>query len=309
MLSHSRLKRLAASNAQGRVRLQLATDTVQAREAGVAAAELAAGGAGRLGGGALARAQSAASGAALRVSEDEFMRLVQAQAGWHHKAVALVGELARALPATALTLEGQIGLLGMWLNGMGLKSTLDTLIKTRGEDALDWFNAFDSLFGVVAGGAQVLESAWGASLTHRLGEQAAKRAVSVGVLQAVGSVAGAASGFSLAVGQAIKANRARVSGDESVFYSYLSSFGAALGFTASSGILAWGAVARVIDRRLGTHGALWRGAARARLANMAVRRASVRLGLRAATGLGLSLTGWGLILVGLSLVGEVLAVV
>jgi hypothetical protein len=35
----------------------------------------------------------------------------------------------------------------------------------------------------------------------------------------------------------------------------------------------------------------------------------VHLGLRAATGLGLSLTGWGLILVGLSLVGEVLAVV
>jgi hypothetical protein len=74
-------------------------------------------------------------------------------------------------------------------------------------------------------------------------------------------------------------------------------------------MLAWGAVAGVINRRLGTQGALWRGAARARLANMAVRRVSTGLGLRAATGLGLGLTGWGLVLLGLTLVGEVVAIV
>ncbi|PPE67691.1 T6SS effector BTH_I2691 family protein [Caldimonas caldifontis] len=307
-LSNTQLKRMAGPSREARIRLQLATDTVEARAAGVAAADLAASGAGSVAGAAAARAAAAAAPAgALRVSEEVFARLVHAQAHWQHKAVALTDELARALPGAALTLEGQIGLLGLWINGVGVVSNFEKW-STSGS-ALDFVNTVDALLGTVAGGAQVAEAAWGASLTHRLGEQAAKRAVSVAVLQAVGSVAGAASGFSLTVGQGIKAARSISAGNEASAAAYFSSTGAALGFTASSGILAWGAVAGVINRRLGTQGALWRGAARARLANMAVRRVSTHLGLRAATGLGLGLTGWGLILLGLTLVGEVVAIV
>jgi hypothetical protein len=307
-LSNTQLKRMAGHSREARIRLQLATDPVEARAAGVAAADLAASGAGSVAGAAAARAAAAAAPAgALRVSEEVFARLVHAQAHWQHKAVALTDELARALPGAALTLEGQIGLLGLWINGTGLIGNLERYSSTG--DRLDMFNAADAFFGVVAGGAQVAEAAWGASLTHRLGEQAAKRAVSVAVLQAVGSVAGAASGFSLTVGQGIKAARSISAGNEASAAAYFSSTGAALGFTASSSILAWGAVAGVINRRLGTQGALWRGAARARLANMAVRRVSTSLGLRGATGLGLGLTGWGLVLLGLTLVGEVVAIV
>lgn len=307
-LSNTQLKRLAGPNRQARIRLQLATDTVEARAAGVSAADLAASGAGSVAGAAAARAAAVAAPAgALRVSEKVFARLVQAQARWHHKAVALTDELARALPGAALTLEGQIGLLGLWINGVGVVSNFEKW--SASDDVLDFVNTVDALLGTVASGAQVAEAAWGASLTHRLGEQAAKRAVSVAVLQAVGSVAGAASGASLFTGQLIKGLRARASGSQEAGYAYFLSAGAALGFTASSGILAWGAVARVINRRLGTQGALWRGAARARLANMAVRRVSTSLGLRAVSGLGLGLTGWGMILLGLMLVGEVVAIV
>ncbi|GIX25989.1 MAG: hypothetical protein KatS3mg122_3220 [Caldimonas sp.] len=303
-LSRSQLKRAAAANGQRRIRLRLLTDTLQARQAGLSAAELAAAGAGRLIGASVARGT-----AALRVNEDLFERLVRAQTQWHHKAVALVDELARAVPLTATTLEGMVGLLGMWINGAGVLSSVEQVIQSRGTDALDWFNAFDALFGLVASVALVAEAAWSASLAHRLGEQAVKRAVSVALLRALGSVAGAASGFCLTVGQGIKVARSISAGNEASAAAYFLSTGAAVGFTTSSGILAWGAVAGVINRRLGTQGALWRGAARARLANMAVRRASVRLGLRGLAGMGLGLPGWGLILLGLSLVGEVVAVI
>lgn len=306
-VSNTQLKRMAAQHSEGLVRLQLATDTVDARAAGVSAQDLAASGVGTLTAGKAARAAAAAAPAgALRVNEAVFAKLVQSSANWQKKAMSLTEELGRSMPGVTLTLEGQIGLLSVMINGMGLASSYQKWQKSG--SALDFVNATDAFFGLVAGSAQVAEAAWAASLTHRLGEQAAKRAVSVAMLQAVGSVAGAASGFAMSVGQGIKTSRAARQGDVASAYAYGLSAGTSLGFTATSTIVAWGAVARVMNKRLGAQGALWRGAARARLANIAVRRVSTSLGLRAVGGAALGLTGWGLILLALTLTAEVVAI-
>ena len=301
-LSNSQLKRMA--NRSGHIKLQLATDTVEARAAGLRAQDLAAAGVGSVSMGAAARAAlAAAPNGVLRVNEEVFAKLLQSSATWQKRALDLTHELGRAAPSVSLTLNGQIGLLGMWINGFGCLSNAEKVINTKGEDALHLFNTFDAIFGTVSGASMVAEAAWGASLTHRLGAQAARGAVSIAALQAIGSVAGAASGLSVTVGQGIKATRALNAGDTSVAIAYGLSATTALGFTAASGIVAWGAVAGLMNKRLGTQGALWRGAARARLANMAVKRAGTAVG-----GAALGIPGWGVILLGLTLVGEVVAV-
>jgi hypothetical protein len=306
-LSNSQLKRMAGQAHEGRIRLQLATDTVEARAAGLQPQDLAASGAGSVTAGGAARAAlAAATPGTLRVSEEVFGKLLQSSANWQKRALDLTQELGRAVPGVTLTLDGQIGLLGMWINGMGVLSNYEKWSESG--SALDFANTADAAFGFIAGGAMVAEAAWGASLIQRLGAQAAKGAVSMAALQAIGSVAGAASGFSLAVGQWIKMHRSFARGDNSAGSAYALSTGTALGFTSASGIVAWGAVAGFMNKRLGTQGALWRGAARARLANMAVKRAGTAVGVRAIGGAALGLTGWGLILLGLTLVGEVVAV-
>lgn len=306
-LSNTQLKRMAGQARDGQIRLQLATDTVEARAAGLRPQDLAATGAGSVSAGAAARAAvGAAPGGALRVSEEVFGKLLQSSAAWQKKALDLTQELGRAMPGVTLTLNGQIGLLGMWINGLGVLSNYDKWSKSG--DGLDFANTADALFGVIAGGSQVAEAAWGASLTHRLGAQAARGALSIAVLQAIGSVAGAASGFSVTVGQLIKMTRSFLSGNSASGIAYFSSATFATGFTATSGIVAWGAVAGVMNKRLGMQGALWRGAARSRLANMAVKRVGTAVGVRAFGGAALGLTGWGLILLGLTLAGEVVAI-
>ncbi|MCU0926775.1 MAG: hypothetical protein MUF44_12300 [Hydrogenophaga sp.] len=228
-LSNSQLKRMAGQVREGRIRLQLATDTVEARAAGLQPQDLAASGVGSVTAGGAARAAlAAATPGTLRVSEEVFGKLLQSSANWQKRALDLTQELGRAMPGVTLTLDGQIGLLGMWINGMGVLS--------------NW--------------QKYERAAWGASLTQRLGAQAARGTVSIAALQAIGSVAGAASGFSLTVGQGIKAYRSFSSEATTVGYAYALSTGTALGFTSASGIVAWGAVSGLMNRRLGTQGAL-----------------------------------------------------
>lgn len=290
--SNQRIKQLGRQ--QGKIHLTLLSDNHQLAGLGSDPRAAVAVGAGSIALDARGRARLPSTIGTLAVTETQFTRLAAAQPTRIKLAADAAREFVQLGRGAGLSLEGHIGLLGMWINGWGLVSNLEKA-KASG-DFVDALNVIDSALGVLAGAAQVTESALGASLVNRVGETAARNAVPILGLRALAAGAGAASGFVVTVGQFVKAWRQGRDGQYLAAFFYGFSGGAFLGFTATSGVQFVGAFSEFMIAR-GSQAALWRiGAASA-----------ARIGARLAAATPLGLTGWGLIFLGAGLILEVIA--
>lgn len=296
--SNSAVKRAAGQRGDQLVTLTQLSDNHELARMGADTKTLLQSGAGPVAVGGKVAAALPWTAGTLVVTESQFAQMLARQPRRIQQAADAMRELAILGKGGTLKLEGQIGLLGVWINGWGLVGNFE---KWRTSNSvLDLANTLDSLFGVVAGTAQVAEAALSASITNRLGAQAVQSALPMLGLKAVISGAGAASGFAVVVGQFIKAEQATARGDSGVASMYRMSAVSFLGFTATNGVQFVGALSNLMIAR-GSKAAIWRTGAAA--AEGIGKRVAVRLGSRVLIGL----TGWGLVFLAGGLVFEVTA--
>lgn len=200
--------------------------------------------------------------------------------------------------ATIQSLEGRLALGICLLNGLQLIKNLNDISRStrwskKHRDAL--LGAVDAGASVIGGLCQVAEVASKASTAGRLGAEAAKRSFAIYAFRITGMSFGAFAGIVGAVSQMAKAKDAQEAGNAWASFFYGAS-GAAFFGTAITGSLA--AVGAMAERRL----IMVPG-------DLIARRLAQRYGAAAmASAMGLSVSGWGIVLLAAGVAFEIAAV-
>jgi len=233
----------------------------------------------------------------LQISDSEFEHLWRARVGSAARAAQAAQEGFNGAKAVIHSLDGRLALGVILINGVGALGALQDLDS---EDAKTFRNAWvgmaDSSLSVLAGLLQVWEVGAKASIAHRLGANAVAQSAGIHTLRAFAAGFGSVAGLVNAYGQWAKGEDARADNDLVMYWLYQGSASAFALTSVTGGLAAAGAIA---DR------AIARGAT-----GSVVRWLAVRFGAQgAATLLGISVSGWGLIFLGAALLFEVGTVV
>jgi hypothetical protein len=243
------------------------------------------------------RAVVAGAGVA-QLTEKEFLSLYAKQSTLGTKAVNAVRQsLATGsgaqLRAISMSLEGRLAIGSIIVQGIGLVNGLKALDKagTAKELRDAWYGICDSTAGVLGGLTEMMAVAVQASMIAKVGEAAAAKSLSIALLRATANLAGAAGGVVNTVSSWAKAEDSVKDGDMRVAYLYKTSGYMFAGTAITSSTLALVGVAEtLVVRGVG-------GAALTRIA--AVGGAEI---------LGLSISGYGLLLLGAGVVFQVGAI-
>lgn len=257
-----------------------------------------------------AAAHSATEGlsGALVLSESEFLRLYAGQQSQGALAKAVGKALTQGgadLKAIALSVDGRLGLGSMFVQGLGLVNGLNALCaaKAKGDangvrDAL--YGIYDSSAGLVSGALEVAAVAGAARVVANRGADGVASSVPLAAMRFAANLAGAAGGVVNYVANTAKSRDAMEGGDVIVSQAYRISAAMFLGTGFTSVASATGALA---DALIG------RGIGGAVVETVAL-RLGVSLGTDAAlTILGISVSGWGLILLGAGVTFQLGAIV
>lgn len=231
------------------------------------------------------------------LDDARFEQLWRARVATAAKATHAVQEVFRGGRAVAGSLDGRLALGAMLINVVGLISSINNLDSTNAKVVRNaWIGMTDSGLSVLGGALLTLEVAAKANVAARLGTNAVSRSVPIHTLRAAGFILGSIAGLVTAVGQFIKSADAEKTGYGEVRYFYIAS---GLAFAGSSVIGGFSVAGAVADRLVARQ-----------VAGMAVRRVALRYGAQGtAAALGVSLSGWGLILLAVGVLFEVGAVV
>jgi hypothetical protein len=297
--SNRSMKTLAGNTKSGSVTLQLLSDNHELVEVGGDLEAALGQGKGSVALTSAARASLPMTDGTLVVTASQFAQLSQLQPRKIQLARDAMSEMALLGKGGVLSLGGQIGLLGALLNGVGAWSSWEMYDKTG--DLVALAGLADSVFGTVAGAAQVAEAAMTVSMANRLGLEVAQKTLPLLGAKVVTTAMGAAAGVALFASQMVKAKRASDRGGRGEAMLYLASAVNFAGLTATSSIQFVGAFSNYMLAR-GSKAAVWRlGAAAATGAESFL----LRRGLFGLIGFGL--TGWGLIFLAGGLAFDVLA--
>lgn len=240
--------------------------------------------------------QTPAALGTLVLSEAQFSRL------WIDK-LKLSGRAANAFKeslsggnAVMRSLDGRLAMGVVLINGVGLQSAFSSLSSEDARTVRNgWVGMTDSTASVIGGLLQLWEVAAKASIAKRLGGQAVQRSVGINTLRASAAALGVVAGVANSFGQFARANDAYNDGNAGLAWMYVGSGLAFAGTSVTAGLTLAGALA---DRQLAKG-----------VASAAARRMAMRFGAQgAATLLGISVSGWGVILLGAAVLFEVGAV-
>ena len=302
--SRSYIKRVAR---QGhKISMALLTDTEALRAVnGNTGAALVDPASGKLNIGPTAKQASAGLGT-LALTEGQFLSLYAKEAGRGTQAVNALRESLKSgaglhAKTIALSLPGRLALGSTLVQGLGLINGLYAL-KQAGNDKEvrdAWYGIYDSAAGTLGGLLELWSVAREATALAVVGEEAAKKSLSIGALRVVGAIAGAAGGVVNAAGGWSKANDAHSQSDFRSSYLYLSSsyaFGGTVitGLASGAGFAANTLVAR------GVGGVV---------VETIAARAGASAVLATVGGTALTVSGIGLILLGAGVALQVGAVV
>lgn len=297
-LSRNQLKRLKHGG-QGKITMSVLTDNKTLAELGGDTKALIEHGDGEIKLGGASRAQQASAAAAtIIVSEEKFIELYQAQLRAVARAAAGVGEAFSGAKAAMRSLDGRLALGVIIINGAGVLDNLNKLENAK--DAIKvrnaWYGMADASAGVTGGLLELSGVVTKAAMEARSRAQivvaeSTPLTTLAGLAYFMGAIAGVVNGVSALA----KAGDAWRQGDAEVAGFY---FGSALSFGGMS--IAYGALALgVAADHLATKG----------LGGAAMRTIAMRFGAQGTfTLLGVSLSGWGLILLGAGLLFEVGAI-
>lgn len=284
----------------GYVDLTLATDNKELAKLAGDMDEAIAQGAGRVSLTAQPKAallHTPASLGTLVLSEAQFSRLWLEKLKLSARAAGALKEGLSGGHAVMRSLDGRLALGVVLINGLGLQGAFNDLSSDDARKVRNgWVGMTDSTASVIGGLLQVWEVAAKASIAHRLGGQAAQRSVGIHTLRAWGAALGVVAGIANSYGQFARADDAYNDGNAALAWMYVGSGLAFAGTSLTAGLTLAGALA---DRQLAKG-----------VASAAARRMAMRFGAQgAATLLGISVSGWGLLLLGAAVLFEVGAVV
>jgi hypothetical protein len=233
-----------------------------------------------------------------QLTEKEFLSLYAKQSTLGTKAVNAVRQsLATGsgaqLRAITMSLEGRLAVGSIIVQGIGLVNGVKALEKagTAKELRDAWYGICDSTAGVMGGLTEMMAVAIQASMVAKVGEALTAKNLPISLLRATANLAGAAGGVVNTVSSWAKAEDSIKDGDIRVAYLYLTSGYMFAGTAVTSGTLALVGVAEtLVARGVG-------GAALTRIA--AVGGAEI---------LGLTISGYGLVLLGAGVVFQVGAI-
>lgn len=290
----------------GMVKLSLLTDSDALRAAqGNVDTAFKAPGSGGLSAGPGVAGATAAAGTAVRLTEAQFLDLYAQQSKFCTKAADAVRQAlshgAADIRAIALTVDGRLAIGSLLVQGIGLVNGLKSLTNahTAKEVRDAWYGIYDSAAGAIGGLLEMWAVAVNARTLAKAGEQAVAKSLGLASLRFAGNIAGAAGGAVNAVAAFAKEKDSLASGDPIIASLYKYSGFAFVGVSATSVMIGAGIGADwIVARQLG-------GAA----AQQAARAIALRIGAEGtATFLGISLSGWGLVLLGVGMVAQVGAI-
>jgi hypothetical protein len=228
----------------------------------------------------------------MALTDEQFKRLWKAKALPTALAAQAMKEAMHARFAVVKAVEGRLALGVILINGVGLQKALSDLgsdDRAKVRDA--WVGTLDSGASVVAGGFQVLEVAAKESISRRLGAQAVGKVGWIYNVRAAAAGLGAFAAVVSGVGQGLRGKDARSDG-QAAKAAMLYASATAFGGLAYTGLLA--TVGAIADKQVAKG-----------VASVFMRRMAARYGAAgAATLLGVSMSGWGLILLGGALTFE-----
>jgi hypothetical protein len=199
--------------------------------------------------------------------------------------------------AITMTLDGRLALGSVFVQALGLYYGLKSMESAKDIDTMRYglYGVEDSALGVIGGLLEVWAVVAAARIMAMSGEAAVKASPKLGWLRVGGNLLFAASGFLNAMTSWERAKDADAAGNAEVASLYRQSSFAFTGVLATSSIVGVGAIANILTRNAG------QAAARGML---------IRVGaLEAAEVLGISLTGWGFVLLAAGLFFQVGAAV
>ena len=290
----------------GSVQLSLLTDTDALNAAKGDVDAITKGKGGTVNAGPAASETIGAAGSTAILSKDQFLTLYARQSGAGTKGAQVVrgilAQNAADLRAMTLTLEGRLAIGSIIVQGIGLVNGLGALAdaKTQKDVRDAWYGIYDSTAGAMGGLLELWAVAVNSRAVVQAGAQGAARSVPLAALRFAGNIAGAAGGAVNAAAAFAKAEDAKASGNKEIAELYRYSGRAFMGTAATSTVVGVGIAADwVVARQVG--GAVVQRAATA---------VAVRLGAQGtAAFLGLSVSGWGLVLLGAGVIFQVGAIV
>lgn len=302
-VSKNEVKRLRRG---GSVQLSLLTDTDALKAAQGNVDTLLKGTSGTVNAGPSAKTTAAAAGSTVVLSKDQFLRLYAEQSKFGAKGANAVREMLSKsvsdLRAMTLTLDGRLAIGSIIVQGIGLVNGLGALAdaKTQKDVRDAWFGIYDSTAGAIGGLLELWAVAVNARSLAGAGAQGAARSMSLASLRFIGNIAGAAGGAVNAVAAFAKATDHAREGNTVVSQFYLASSVAFGGTAVTSSIVGVGVAADwIVARQVG-------GA----VAQRAATAIAVRFGAQGTAALlGLSVSGWGLVLLGAGVLFQVGAMV
>ena len=229
---------------------------------------------------------------ALVLTDEQFARLWKAKVPPTALAAQAMKEAMHARMGIIKSVDGRLALGVILINGVQLTKSLadldsEDLAKVR--DA--WVGTLDSSASVIAGAMQVMEVAAKESVSRRLGAQAVAQTVFIYDLRIFAAGLGAFAAVVSAVGQALRAGDSFSDAQATKGWAFVGS-GAAFGGLFVTGSLA--TIGAVADKQVAKG-----------VASLFMKRMAARYGAQgAATLLGVSMSGWGLILLGGALIFE-----
>lgn len=291
-LSRNQLKRLKKT--QGTVELSLLTDSHAVAKAQGSIQDLTKSPdtTVKLGSAARAQGASALSGTIV-LNAQEFTTIYRAQAPLTSSAAKALQDSLQDVRAVVKGLDGRLAIGSVVIQCLGLISNLNSLSsKDLKEVRNAWYGVCDSAAGMIGG----LMEAWAVVYSSRLlataGKAAAEQSIKLAALRisalatgVVGGIVNAVYAKTLAEDQKNKGNLGAAALYRTSAYAFYGTSGSAAG----AGI---GAIADIVVAR--------------QIGNATVQRAAAAVGARmAAPMLGLTLTGWGLVLLGAGMIAQV----
>ena len=249
-----------------------------------------------------AATSAAAAGGALVLSQEQFLALYAKQSQVGAKGVQAIRQAlvqgTADIRSITLSLDGRLAIGSIFVQGLGLVNGLKALGSAKDEKAVRdaWYGIYDSSAGTMGGLLEMWAVAVNSRVLAQAGTEAAKRSLPLGALRFAGNIAGAAGGMVNAVAAFAKAADANATGDMAIRNLYIGSSAAFLGTSFVGTAVGVGAGAQTLAAR--------------GFGGVAARGILLRLGAAGtAEIIGLSVSGWGLVLLGAGVLFQVGATV
>jgi hypothetical protein len=291
-LSRTQLKRIKKT--QGTVELSLLTDNHAVAKAQGSIEDLTKSpdSTVKLGSAAKTQGASALSGTIVLTAQ-EFTTLYRAQAPLMGSAAKALQDSLQDVRAVVKGLDGRLAIGSVVIQCLGLISNLNSLSsKDLKEVRNAWYGVCDSAAGMIGGLMEAWAVVYSSRLSATIGEVAAKQSFKLAAIKASAFVTGVVGGAVNAMYAAVQADDQIKKGNTGAAYMYKVSTYAFAGTALASLGGAAGTFSEVIAAR--------------QIGSAAAQRSAAAIGARiAAPMLGLTLTGWGLLLLGAGMLAQV----